>query len=263
MYQGIIYKMSAEYLNPIQYQFLIGDSRISMNSLINKKISLKWNGRVECICGRVLTKFYRQNFCYQCYWNAPEASPSIFKPELCTADLGIEERDLEWEKEFQLRSHYVYLSNSSGLKVGITRKNNELTRWIDQGAVQGVVIAEVPNRRLSGLIEVELKKVISDRTNWRKMLSGSPSFIDLNKQYSICSAHIPNDLNQFLIRDNKVIEINYPVLVYPKKIVSTNLQKTSTIEGELLGIKGQYLMLDNDRVFNVRSHQGYIIEFSY
>ena len=263
MYQGIISKMSAEYLNPIQYQFLVGDSRISMNSLMNKKISLKWLGKVECVCGRISTKFYRQNFCYQCYWNAPEASPSIFKPELCTADLGIEERDLEWEKAFQLRSHYVYLSNSSGLKVGITRKNNELTRWIDQGAVQGVVIAEVPNRRLSGLIEVELKKVISDRTNWRKMLSGPPSFIDLNKQYSICVAYISNDLNQFLVPDNKVTEINYPVLVYPKKIVSTNFQKTSTIEGKLLGVKGQYLILDNDRVFNVRSHQGYIIEFSY
>ena len=263
MYQGILHKMSTEYLNPIQYHLLIGNNNISVNNLIKKKISFKWNGKVQCICGKILTNFYRQNFCYQCYWNAPEASPSIFKPELCTADLGIEERDLEWEKAFQLRSHYVYLSNSSGLKVGITRKNNELTRWIDQGAVQGVVIAEVPNRRLSGLIEVELKKVISDRTNWRKMLSGPPSFIDLNKQYSICVAYISNDLNQFLVPDNKVTEINYPVLVYPKKIVSTNFQKTSTIEGKLLGVKGQYLILDNDRVFNVRSHQGYIIEFSY
>tara|TARA_B100001250_G_scaffold414368_1_gene452265 strand:- start:7634 stop:8425 length:792 start_codon:yes stop_codon:yes gene_type:complete len=263
MYQGIIHKMSSEYLNPIQYQFLVGDHRISMNQLINKKISLKWNGKVECICGRISNKFYRQQFCYQCYWNAPEASPSIFKPELCTADLGVEERDLEWEKAFQLKPHYVYLSNSSGLKVGITRKNNELTRWIDQGAVQGIVVAEVPNRRLSGLIEVELKKVISDRTNWRKMLSGDPSFIDLDEKKSEYLENVPNEFSQFLLSDNKVVEINYPVLVYPKKIASINFKKTNPIEGKLLGIKGQYLIFDNDRVFNVRSHQGYCVEFSY
>ena len=263
MYQGILHKMSTEYLNPIQYQLLIGNNNISVNNLINKKISFKWNGKVECICGRILNNFYRQNFCYQCYWNAPEASPSIFKPELCTADLGIEERDLEWEKAFQLTPHYVYLSNSSGLKVGITRKNNELTRWIDQGAIQGIVIAEVPNRRMSGLIEVELKKVISDRTNWRKMLSGKPQHIDLESQKLIYAKYIPDNLIQFLTPDNKIIDINYPVSEYPKKIVSVNFKKTHLMEGELLGIKGQYLLFDNDRVFNIRSHQGYFVEFSY
>tara|TARA_B100001250_G_scaffold229248_1_gene196776 strand:+ start:87 stop:878 length:792 start_codon:yes stop_codon:yes gene_type:complete len=263
MYQGIIHKMSTQHLNPIQYEFIVGDNNIPINQLINKRICLKWRGQVQCICGKLSSQFYRQNFCYKCYWNAPEASPSIFKPELCTADLGIEERDLAWEKNFQLAPHCIYLANSSGLKVGITRKKNELTRWMDQGAVQGMVIAEVPNRRLSGLIELELKKVISDRTNWRKMLSGVPASINLLEQKLKYLKYIPNELNKFLISDNKMIDINYPVSVYPTKIVSINFQKSSTIEGELLGIKGQYLLFDNDRVFNVRAHQGYIVDFLF
>ena len=122
---------------------------------------------MQFICGKEFAKFYRQNFCYQCFWNAPQASPSIFKPELCTADLGIEERDIEWEKQFQLVPHLIYLANSSSLKVGVTRKGNELIRWMDQGAVQAIVVAEVPNRRLAGLVELELKKHIADKTNWR------------------------------------------------------------------------------------------------
>ena len=99
-------------------------------------------------------KFYRQNFCYDCFWSLPQASPSIFKPELCQAHLGIEERDLAWEKKFQLQPHVVYISISSGVKVGVTRKNSVETRWIDQGAVEGIVIAETPNRYLAGKMEV-------------------------------------------------------------------------------------------------------------
>ena len=150
------------------------------------------------MCGKLFSKFYRQNFCYQCFWNAPQASQSIFKPELCTADLDVEERDLQWEKEFQIAPHYIYLANSSGLKVGITRKTQKITRWIDQGASQAIILAEVPNRRLSGLIEVAIKKHIADKTNWRKMLSTSPPFIDLIKKKEQCLSLIPKDLQKFI-----------------------------------------------------------------
>ena len=263
MYQGAIYKMLTEYSTPVHYNFSIGDQTIPINQLINKDITLNWDGKVECICGKIFNQFYRQNFCYNCYWNAPEASQSIFKPELCTADLGIEERDLEWEKKLQLAPHYIYLANSSGLKVGITRKNNELTRWMDQGATQGILIAEVPNRRLSGLIELELKKLISDRTNWRKMLSGEPALLDLVKEKSTYLNSIPSDLQKFIVKNNKVIHIQYPVEAYPKKVNSISFKKVSSVQGKLLGIKGQYLLFDNDRVFNVRGHERYIIEFSF
>ena len=258
MYQGPIYKMYTEYNDPIDYYFIIGGHKIFLNSLINTHITFEWTGRVECICGQQFSKFYRQNFCYKCYWNAPQASQSIFKPELCTADLGIEERDLEWEKEFQISPHYVYLSNSSGIKIGITRKNNELTRWIDQGAVQGIVLAEVPNRRLSGLIEIELKQHVSDRTNWRKMLSGNPASLNLVDQKKHYIKYIPEDLQEFIIENNKVTEISYPVSVYPSKIKSLSFAKHNVIQGKLIGVKGQYLLFENNTVFNVRSHGGYI-----
>ena len=161
MYTGSLDKMNSILENPVKYSFVVGDKCIDLNDFIGLKISIDWLGNVSCVCGKSLNKFYRQNFCYQCFWNSPLASQSIFKPELCTADLGIEERDLDWEKKFQIAPHYVYLANSSGLKVGITRKTQKITRWIDQGASQAILFAEVPNRRLSGIIEVELKKTFS------------------------------------------------------------------------------------------------------
>ena len=56
---------------------------------------------------------------------------------------------LAWEKKFQLAPHYVYLANSSGIKVGITRESQGEKRWMDQGASQAILLAEVPNRRFS------------------------------------------------------------------------------------------------------------------
>ncbi len=266
MFRGIVNKMGVRYETPVQYSFIISDNIIPLNQFLNKDITLKWTGEVQCFCGKRLAEFYRQNFCYKCFWNAPQASPSIFKPELCTADLGLEERDLAWEKEFQLSPHYVYLANSSGLKVGITRKNQKLTRWMDQGASQAILLAEVPNRRLSGLIEIELKKVLSDKTNWRKMLSGRPPKLDLQEEKEKYTSLIPSDFNQFIIEDDTVTEITYPVITYPSTISNKNslsFQKQSKIQAKLMGIKGQYLLLDNDRVFNVRRHEGYIIDYLF
>ena len=260
MYKGIIQKMFIKHNNPVDYSFIIADTEIPLNGLIGEKIQLNWGGVVQCMCGKQFSKFYRQSFCYQCYWNMPQASPSIFKPELCTADLGVEERDLEWESNFQIAPHYVYLANSSGLKVGITRKNQKKIRWMDQGASQAIILAEVPNRRLSGLIEIELKKEIADKTNWRKMLSGKPTNLDLIEEKIKCLDFIPDNFHEFIYKDDTVTSIIYPVNRYPKKIKSISLQKESMIEGELVGIKGQYLLFNDDRVFNVRSHQGYIID---
>ncbi len=260
MYIGKITKMQVEYKNPVKYYFRIGDQTICLNNLLKKEIKLSWNGEVICYCGKSLSKFYRQNFCYQCYWNAPQASQSIFKPELCTADLGIEERDLEWEKKFQIAPHYIYLANSSGLKVGVTRKTQKIIRWIDQGASEAILFAQTPNRRLSGLIEMDLKKHISDKTNWRKMLSGDPPHIDLIQEKEKFLKLFPLEFKKFIILDNEVIKIKYPVFEYPTKIKSLSFQKNNNIEGRLMGMKGQYLIFDNNRVFNVRSHDGYIIK---
>ena len=132
---------------------------------------------------------------------------------------------------------------------------------MDQGASQAIWLAEVPNRRYSGDIEVSLKRFVADVTNWRKMLSGTPKPVDLVKMKEELSTHVPKELKKYILPDNKVTEINYPVTKYPVKIKSVKLEKLPVIEGILLGIKGQYLLLDDDRVFNVRSHEGFISEF--
>jgi hypothetical protein len=263
MLSDIIQKMNTSLNDIVHYTFNINNKSYFMNDLIGKEIKIKWKGKVLCQCGKVMKKFYRSSFCYSCFWNSPLASQSIFKPELCTAHLDIEERDLVWEKKFQLAPHYVYLANSSGIKVGITRSTQGVVRWMDQGASQAILLAEVPNRRFSGDIEVAIKDFVADKTNWRKMLSGEPVQVDLVKIKSKLSQHVPEDLKKYILLDDTVTEIKYPVQEYPTKVQSRKLEKTDCIEGILKGIKGQYLLMDNNQVFNVRAHEGFLAEFSF
>ena len=263
MFRDTLKKMDTELQDVVQYTLDINGVKHNMNNYIGKQIRIEWSGDVICHCGKTMNKFYRSGYCYKCFWESPLASQSIFKPELCTAHLGIEERDLEWEKEFQIAPHYVYLANSSGIKVGITRGTQGVIRWMDQGASQAIILAEVPNRKFSGDIEVSLKRFVDDITNWRKMLSGEPKVVNLVKMKTDLSVHVPEDLKQYILPNNSITEIKYPVTQYPKKIKSVKLANTPIIEGELLGIKGQYLLLDDDRVFNVRSHEGFITKFSH
>ena len=263
MLRDTLKKMDTELKEVVYYTLDIHGKKHNMNSYIGQNICIDWSGSVVCCCGKKMKKFYRNSgYCYKCYWESPLASQSIFKPELCTAHLDIEERDLEWEKKFQLTTHYVYLANSSGLKVGITRGTQGVIRWMDQGASQAILVAKVPNRRFSGDIEVALKRFVADVTNWRKMLSGIPDQVDLVRMKERILEHVPNEYRQYILLDNTVTEIKYPVSKYPIKIKSVKLEKTPRLEGVLLGIKGQYLLFDQDRVFNIRSHEGFIVDFS-
>ena len=264
MFENTLKKMNTILKDVVYYTLDMHGEEHNMNSYIGKRIKISWSGSVICNCGKKMNAFYRKSgYCYKCYWESPLASKSIFKPELCTAHLGIEERDLEWEKKFQITPHYVYLANSSGIKVGITRGSQGVIRWMDQGAHQAILLAEVPNRKLSGDIEVSLKRFVADVTNWRKMLSGTPESVDLVQLKEELSLYVPEELQQYILPNNTVTEIRYPVTQYPKKIKSVKLEKTPIIEGELLGLKGQYLLLDGDRVFNIRSHEGFISDFSH
>ena len=259
MNNDVLKKMDTELSEVVQYSLNLNGVLHDMNSYIGNNLKITWKGLVICQCGKEMKKFYRSGFCYSCYWESPKASQSIFKPELCTAHLDIEERDLAWEKEFQLVPHYVYLANSSGIKVGITRGSQGVIRWMDQGASQAIIIAKVPNRRFSGDIEVSLKRFVDDVTNWRKMLSRDPDPVDLIKIKEKLITHIPLELKKYIINDNTITQIKYPINQYPEKVKSIRLEKHPIIEGELMGIKGQYLIFDNNRVFNVRSHEGYVV----
>jgi hypothetical protein len=194
--------------------------------------------------------------------SAPEASPCIIHPELCEAHLG-KGRDLEYEEKNHNQPHFVYLAATEIVKVGVTRSTQIPTRWIDQGAKQAIIIAETPNRYLAGVIEVALKDVFADKTNWQNMLRDiTDESIDLIDEKWKTEELLPSDLSQYFNDSEEILEFNYPVLSYPEKVTSLSFEKTAGISGILTGIRGQYLMFDNKNVINIRRHTGYEIELN-
>lgn len=258
-YQGVLTKMQTEMGNPIQYYLVFEDSFLSMNQLLNKDIEINFVG-YQCLnCGKK-KKIYRQGFCYDCFYSSAAVGDWIMRPELSTAHLGIADRDLEYESQVQLQPHIVYLAFSTEVKVGVTRKTQVPTRWIDQGATQAISIVEVPNRYLAGITEVALKDHYTDKTNWRKMLQATSESCDLIVEKAKVENLIPAEVKDyFYSQKNDVYELNYPVLNYPAKINSLNLDKTPSFQGKLVGIKGQYLLFENGTVFNVRGSEGYVV----
>jgi len=257
-YEGVLQKMPAELGNPIQYFLLFENNFLNVNQVLDKQIELRFL-RYQCLhCGEDLP-IYRQGFCRRCFFEIPAAGEWIMKPELSTAHLDQEDRDLAFEKKVQLQPHIVYLANSSNVKVGVTRKSQIPTRWIDQGAHEAITIVEVPNRYLAGITEVALKQHVSDKTNWRKMLTNSIKDEDLVKWRNKLKPYIPAEVAAYYLRQSEEVQLQFPVLRYPKKVKSLNLEKTPVYQGHLAGIKGQYFIFDDGTVFNVRNHEGYYI----
>lgn len=260
-YLGPISKMKTDFNSIVQYSLMLGDDKVNMNELIDKSINLTHTGRIFCVsCGKQTKKSFGQGFCYPCFMNSPDNSECIIKPELCRAHLG-EGRDIEWEKNHHLQPHYVYLALSNEVKVGVTRSTQVPTRWIDQGASAAIIIAEVPYRQLAGVIELELKKHMTDKTNWQRMLKNEiAQGVSMIEKRDAAIEMLPDDLKKYTVASSEVIEINYPVLQYPIKVVSQNFDKTAEITGVLKGIKGQYLLFDGGRVLNIRNASGYEVK---
>jgi hypothetical protein len=262
VYEGVLTKMQTEFLNPIQYYLVFENSFLSLNQLLNKSMEINFVG-YQCLnCGKK-KKIFRQGFCYDCFMSSASAGDWIMKPELSTAHLDIEDRDLEYEKKVQLQPHVVYLALSSEVKVGVTRKTQVPTRWIDQGAIQAIPIVEVPNRYLAGITEVALKNHFADKTNWQKMLKNEVETFDLYEERRKIEALLPEEVKPYFLNDlSGLYTLTYPVLEYPKKVVSLNLDKSPNFTGKLTGIKGQYLLFEDGTVFNVRTFEGYVVKIS-
>jgi hypothetical protein len=258
-YEGVLNKMQTQFETPIQYFLIFQDSFLNVNQLLNKNIEINFIG-FQCLnCGKK-KKIFRQGFCYDCFFSSPAVGDWIMKPELSTAHLGIQDRDLAYEEKVQLQPHIVYLALSSEVKVGVTRKTQVPTRWIDQGAEKAISIVEVPNRYLAGITEVALKSHFADKTNWRKMLTNDIVFTDLIKEREKLQSLLPDEVQEYFhLEKNDLYEMNYPVLEYPSKINSLSLDKTPNYSGKLIGIKGQYLIFEDGTVFNIRSNEGYIV----
>ena len=258
-YTGVLKKMNTEYLDTIQYYLDMKTDFINVNQLLNKNISLSFI-TYECLCCGLEKEIYRQGFCKSCFFETPNAGDWIMRPELSKAHLGEEDRDLEYEKKVQLQPHIVYLANSSNVKVGVTRKNQVPTRWIDQGAHKAIEIVEVPNRYLAGITEVALKEHVADKTNWRKMLKNDVEGDELIEWKERLQSFIPEEVKEYFIENNKETILNFPVEKYPEKPKSLNIKKEKNYRGKLVGIKGQYFIFEDDTVFNVRANEGLVVK---
>lgn len=258
-YQGVLKKMMTENSDEIQYYLDMKSNFLNVNQLINKEITLSFV-KYECLNCHLNKQIYRMGFCKSCFFDTPNAGDWIMRPELSTAHLDIEDRDLTYEKSVQLKPHIVYLANSSNVKVGVTRKQQVPTRWIDQGAHEAIEIVEAPNRYLAGITEVALKAHVADKTNWRKMLKNDIEDESLVEWRDKLKEFIPDEAKQYFIENNSETNLNFPVIKYPEKPKSLNLIKTPNYTGKLVGIKGQYLIFDDETVFNVRSNEGLVVD---
>ena len=258
--EGNLLKMRSVLEDPVKYYLPVGSGELFMNDLIGKELRFEYSGQINCIrCGNRTKISFAQGFCYPCFLKAPETSECILRPELCQAHEGIS-RDMEWSKDHCLQDHYVYLSITSGIKVGVTRSVQVPARWIDQGAVRAIKLAQTPNRHVAGIIEVLLKKHMADKTNWRKMLKNEVDPIPdlLSEKYRIREL-LPVDLLDYFSREDEILELTYPVTDYPEKVKSIGFDKTPVIEGNLSGVKGQYLIFNDGAVLNIRKHGGYLV----
>jgi hypothetical protein len=249
-----------EYTLPL-FNILEPHEEIPLNQFVGKDISLRFENEINCvITGQKIKKTYGDGMSFKAFQSSPLAVESIIRPELSRIHEGIALRDKEWEEAHHNTPHVTYVSLTSGLKVGVTRTTQIPTRWIDQGAVEAVLLAETPYRQAAGLIEVSLKKHVADKTNWRNMLknefTNSMGILEMKKKLT---SLIPDDLKQFISDKNEVTKINFPVIEYPQKLTSIKLDKVPVIEKKLMGIKGQYLIFDDNTVMNLRSHTAYKI----
>ncbi len=266
---GNLRKMRVSIGQPIIYHLMLGEEQILLNDYLGKKIKLKFTGQINCIhCGRKITKSFQQGYCFPCLRRLQECNLCVIYPEKCRVEEGNCDPN-DWAHVQCSAEHVVYLANSSGLKVGITRVKHVPSRWIDQGASQALVIYKTSNRYQVGLIEVAFKEFVSDRTNWRSMLKQVPPLIDLKvardklvkqaaRNIDEVARHFPNGVLSPV--EEEVVVLEYPVLQYPEKVMSLSFDKTNTISGTLLGIKGQYVILDNG-VLNIRKFGGYQVHF--
>lgn len=265
-YEGNLRKLAVVANQPVEYSLVLGEHKLPLNVRLGQNLTLEYSGEINCVnCGRKTSKSFNQGYCFPCMQTLAECDSCLIKPELCHYHEGTC-RDPAWGEEHCFQDHYVYLANTSGLKVGITRQTNVPTRWMDQGATQALPIYKTRDRLTAGLVEVILKQHVADKTAWQRMLKGASEDIDLaherDKLNQVCESELHDlmtnhgdDAVQYLAND-QILWFDYPVTTYPEKVKAMNFDKQPQLAGRLLGIKGQYLIFDCG-VLNVRKFSGY------
>lgn len=270
--KGIVRKMASRLEEPVAYQMRLGEERIPLNKLLGKAIKLEYSGAIYCVnCNRKTNKSFNQGYCYPCFQKLAQCDSCIIHPEKCHFAQGTC-REPAWGEKYCMQDHIVYLANSSGLKVGITRATQVPTRWIDQGATQALAIIRVRSRLQSGTLEVMFKQHVADKTNWRDMLKGDAEPLDMEAERDRLIAECQQEMSELedqlgffaisQINGISPVTLTYPVKKYPEKISSFNFDKEPVIEDKLMGIKGQYLIFEQG-VINLRRYSGYEVELSH
>ncbi|MDJ0881022.1 MAG: DUF2797 domain-containing protein [Gammaproteobacteria bacterium] len=266
VYQGTLRKMLTRLGPLVEYQLPLAQETIPLQGYLGKTIEIRWKGKIHCIhCGRETRKSFSQGFCYPCFKTLAQCDVCMVSPEKCHFDQGTC-REPDWAQDHCMQPHIVYLSNTSGIKVGITRASQIPIRWIDQGAVEALAVLKVSKRFYAGLVEDEFKQYLNDKTNWRRMLKNEYEQEDLKQVFERIWPKVKHQLSNALLADIEVLanteiqqQLQYPALEYPTKVTSYNLEKTPRIKDQLKAIKGQYLIFEQG-VINIRKYAGYDVE---
>lgn len=276
--QGTLEKMScapdpqaaAHERADVGYTLRVGSEVIDANALLGQRLRLEFLGRILCRnCGRLTRTSFNQGHCFPCFKKLASCDSCIVSPEKCHYHLGTC-REPEWGESFCMRPHLVYLSNASGLKIGITRQTQVPTRWLDQGAESALPLYQTHSRYVAGLLETAAKAHVSDRTNWRAMLKGSPDPLELERERErmrellapdVAALNAEHGPEAVIDLDTAPASWAYPVARWPQKVASHNLDKNPVLEGRLDGIKGQYLIFDCS-VINIRKYTAYEVALS-
>ncbi len=266
--QGSLRKMECTLEPEPRYHLPLGENRLALGDALGRTLTLRFSGQILCLgCGRQTSKSFNQGYCYPCFVRLAACDLCIVKPERCHFAAGTC-REPDWAQNHCFTPHSVYLANTSGLKVGITRNSQIPTRWLDQGATAALKILETTDRRLAGLVEVIIARHVQDKTDWRRMLSAEPPALDLERERDRLLEQCGPELEA--LRQNEGPQawratmeataqtFTYPVLSYPRPVRALNLDKQAEISGRLQGIKGQYLLLDCG-VLNIRKYGGYVV----
>ncbi|MBP7284303.1 MAG: DUF2797 domain-containing protein [Leptospiraceae bacterium] len=277
--KGFLRMMEHEGLNPVTYYLVLAvynpstkktqkaetkeiRSDFTVNSLLGKKLKLTFTEEIRCVdCGRMTKKSFNQGSCYSCFMNLASNDFCIMKPETCHHHLGTC-REPEWGLQNCFKKHTLYLANTSGVKVGITKENPVTKRWVDQGAMFAIPVLEFSSRRDSGIVENELAKYVADKTSWQKMISSDSIELDLfqKKEELLSKIQLKELVEDYKeLKPKEITTIKYPILNYPTKKVSYKPDKAKPIEDKLVGVKGQYLLFEKG-VINLRSYGGYYVE---
>ncbi len=230
-----------------------------LQTALGSKVRLDFTGAIHCtVTGKRIRKTYGDGMSFDAWRSAPEAVESVLRPELSRIHEGIALRDAVWEREHHLAPHVTYLSFTGGIKVGVTRSVQALTRWMDQGATAAIRVLEVPYRQLAGSAEVLLKSAFSDRTQVAAMLRQvAPDAPALAAAKERALLVLGEEFEPFISESDDVIQFEYPLVEWPKAIQTVSLDRVPSIEGTLVAVKGQYLVWDTGVALNIRSHAGY------